>query len=273
MLAYIFFLLPLEHDTSRSSPFSGTGNAIAALFFIVLGIAIAFKVAIVTVIEVIDARRNARDAGNASPQSRAEPAETRITLPGTGIAMLATGALAGLCLVLTLAVSMARLRPSWVFHASAVVLAVALWAAVPWFVGMAGAGRKVQQFAAGLRRSVLALSIGGGAAAWASIDLVTERAEAIAKDAPYCIWVANRRGGYDPAAAFVDLSPLTMQAHCVNQLCEPHHAVLVVEDGGETTLLNWSYRKGGFFPDVGYPPPAKAGCGPQPHFARRLPLL
>jgi len=60
LVGYLFVLLPLEHDPTSSSPFSGSGAAITLLIFIFIGATIAFKLLIESVVMFLIAMGSSR---------------------------------------------------------------------------------------------------------------------------------------------------------------------------------------------------------------------
>lgn len=97
-----------------------------------------------------------------------------------------------------------------------------------------------------------------------NIRKVIDSAEEIAANEPYCIQV-NGGNDYKEALALSDFSGKNMRGSELGN----YHAILVIGDVYKPKLLNWSYRKESFLPNV-YGVPA-IYCSPRPHFAKILP--
>src|SRR5690349_3989340 len=80
MLIIIFLEWPFEHDTYKSSPFSGAGGAIVELLFMVMATPIVIKLFIGTLI----VRRRARSIRESAAPL---PAESRLALLSSDVAM------------------------------------------------------------------------------------------------------------------------------------------------------------------------------------------
>jgi hypothetical protein len=267
MFVAMFFEWPFEHDTRGSSPFSGTGEAIATLVFMLMAAPIALKLMACFVV-LWRRRAQAGQARMPSPAHSVAGGERLLM----GIAITGTGAVAGVLLVSTFAEHMAGQYPSLVVHMAGIAFVLALWALTPWCSRHLRLEGRFARLAAGLRWSVVATSLVAAAFIAFSIDRVVDRAEAAAGDAPYCMWVATPSGFYRPAATLLDLSPLTMRAQCDNFACESTHAHMAVANATGPTVLGWAYREQDFYRD---PPPERfnPACGLRPHFARALPLF
>lgn len=124
-----------------------------------------------------------------------------------------------------------------------------------------------------------------GCAVWslANIGIVVARAEAIAKEQPYCIQVASQEDpfGYDTPKSLFDLSGLKMRARETSGgisghlFSFQHHAILVVANKSKK-IFNWSYRQQDFTDDImdrqiGRSPIIH--CIPARHFALHLPFV
>ncbi len=268
MLAFLITLVPTGADYSPTTGLSGR-VALAQMMFV----PVALGVILGGGLRLFLATRDSVSLATTSPARGAEEyALLSRTMPQQiDVAMVATGALAGLCVVAGLAIMASRFQPGWAAHAPAVIAAVALWALTPWCVRRLRAPSAARWFAAGLRWSVIVVCVGAGAWTWSRIALVVDRAEAAAKDAPYCLEAATAYDRYEPVRSLLDLSPLTMRARCSDGTCWQNHAVLGLDGAGGRTLLNWSYGKSEFLHEVLTNTP-KIRCLSQPHFARWLPL-
>jgi hypothetical protein len=148
------------------------------------------------------------------------------------------------------------------------------WAAHVWAIGIVivsvavALGRSSStRWAVAFRDFSLGFGIAfflGIVASVASLALVVTRAKALARDASYCIEVADNRR-YKPAAALLDLSGLALWSLSRTQ----RHAVLIVNDGEDPRYFFWSYRNGNFVPDVINQP---LTCIPQRTFVGSLPV-
>lgn len=90
---------------------------------------------------------------------------------------------------------------------------------------------------------------------------VADKAEALAKDAPYCIQVSSHQPDYKPASSLLDLSALTMRA------VSYWHAVLAVQKNQSIEEYHWSYRDHAFHPHSGN---TLIHCTPKPHYVNDL---
>lgn len=97
-----------------------------------------------------------------------------------------------------------------------------------------------------------------------NIQKVIDNAEEIAGNEPYCIQV-NGGNDYKEALSLSDFSGKNMRGAEHGN----YHAILVIGDVYKPKLLNWSYKKDSFLPDV-YAVPA-IYCTPRLHFAKTLP--
>ena len=71
-------------------------------------------------------------------------------------------------------------------------------------------------------------------------SMVITSAKNVAGDAPFCLQVVTNRG-YQPVTSRLDMSMIRMRT-----TGSGYHAVLVVEQAGETQLFNWSYAQNAF---------------------------
>jgi hypothetical protein len=141
-------------------------------------------------------------------------------------------------------------RQAWIAHAVAIGLVAAVAAAViatrrtPW-----GSRVRFAAFSDFIIEAAITFSfcVVGSAA---SLLSVTQHAKSTAAESPYCIQVADGRGDYKPAGAWLDFSGATMWAESNGSLRMQHHAVLITENETEPRLYHWSYRKQEFVPGV-----------------------
>lgn len=256
MLATTFAMLPSGPD--HSSPFSGTGDAFYAFFAGVLAAACAAK-GIFIAVSGRSSLAGMRSQAAGAPSNRAN------TLPWAF-----TGALAGFCGAITIALALSQTLPAWIAHVTPVLLV----AAVPALLVLSGIVPRwplALGFAAAALATVTALS----AWIWSGIGAVVARAEALAGEEPYCIQVVAVSPAFIPATTRLEFSPLTMRTPCSGGWCWQNHAILAIDHDGERTLKNWSHRMKEFRDDVlnvRTHPPAIV-CRPMQHFARDLPLF
>jgi hypothetical protein len=235
--------------TDHSSPLSGTGDAIYALIYIVVGLALCVRAAIIAL----------------WPQ-RSQP-------PASPAAWAVTGGVAAACGMSFLSLGWAEMRPVWMAYipALAILAGSLVQLAASWWVVNA----EFRAYAIGVAASSVASFI--AAAIWMAghVGAVVDAAEKIAGDKPYCIQVATTRPFGYLARSKLAFAPLTMRTKCREGWCFENHAVLAVDGDDGRTLMNWSYRFGEFRNEVlnAKTKPEPVRCQPQPHFARDLPLL
>jgi hypothetical protein len=165
MFVAMFFEWPFEHDTRGSSPFSGTGEAIATLVFMLMAAPIALKLMACFVV-LWRRRAQAGQARMPSPAHSVAGGERLLM----GIAITGTGAVAGVLLVSTFAEHMAGQYPSLVVHMAGIAFVLALWALTPWCSRRLRLEGRFARLAAGLRWSVVATSLVAAAFIAFSID-------------------------------------------------------------------------------------------------------
>ena len=115
------------------------------------------------------------------------------------------GLLSGLTAFYLLTIWQPALRPAWVAHA--VVLGIVLICGAAALAPRSGLPAQARTASASFGAALLLCLT----ASLTSLQTVAERAAEAAKDAPYCIQIAdNWRGSYEPARAWLDLSGLTL---------------------------------------------------------------
>ena len=181
------------------------------------------------------------------------------------------GLLAGLAAVYILSVFQAA-GPAWVAHALAVG-GILLSATALLRTRRAEPGGGTQALCALIAGFAIAISL-GLAASVASLSAVADRAREVARDAPFCIQVAdNARSSYKPAGALLDLSGLTLWSLSR----AGHHAILVVGEEPNLRYFHWSYRGRDFVPGAisgsSVTPEPAVTCIPRREFVAGLPML
>jgi hypothetical protein len=178
-----------------------------------------------------------------------------------------TGALAGFCGVITIALALSHTQPAWIAHAAPVLLAAAALVLLGFMPRW--------PFAPGFATAALATVVTLSTWIWSGIGAVVTSAEALAGEQPYCIQVVAVSPEFIPATTRLEFSPLTMRTPCSGGWCWQNHAILAVDHDGDRTLMNWSYRMKQFRDEVlnGHSHPPEIVCLPVTHFARDLPLF
>jgi hypothetical protein len=266
MLAITFVLLPSGPD--HSSPLSGMGNVL----YLILGIAIAVTIGIKSI--VIELRRPPSAAQNGS-QTDSAVAANAAPVASNHMPWAVTGVVTGFCGIITIALALSAARPAWIAHAAPFLLVGGALALAAWCWKSAPSFAPRDDFTVALAASAVVTAATLAVWIYSRIDTVVDAAEALAADKPYCIQVVALRAEFEPAAAKLDFSPLTMRARCSDGWCWQNHAILAVDDGSERMLMNWSHRRGEFRSEVlnaSTKPPAII-CRPERHFARGLPWL
>ena len=182
------------------------------------------------------------------------------------------GLLSGLVGFYIFSLSQTAFRPTWIAHAVAIGF-VLISAAVVLVLRLADPSHRAQTaaFNASIAGFAIAFSL-GVVVSIASLSSVAKRAKDVARDAPFCIQVAdNGRGSYKPADALLDLSGLTLWS--LSSVL--HHAILVVGDDTGPRFFHWSYRKQDFVAGAVNEKVAEPAvtCTPRRDFVDGLPVL
>ena len=253
LVAWFLMLVPVgaswPSGPDHSSPFAGTGDAIYALLCGLVGTGLAIRGLALLF-------RPQKAAGKASP-----------------LAWAVTGALAAICAMSFFSMQWSDIRPVWLVYAPALTIlagSLVLTAASIWI-----ANARYRAFTWGLAASAIASFAWGADWTYGRVASVADAAERLAGDQSYCIQVVAKRSDFETATTRWGFSPLTMRAPCPVGWCWTNHAILVIENGDERRLMNWSHKRREFRDEVlnmKTKPPAVV-CQPRSHFARDLPLL